>query len=91
MKMNITLHIERLILDGIPISASQRPVLQEAVTAELTRLLAEGGLSPAFLSGGAVPSLRTGNIQLSGDSQPTQLGTHVAQAVYGGLGPTAEG
>ena len=88
--MNITVHIERLILDGLAIPPGQRLFLQAAVTAELNRLLTEGGLSSAFLSGGAVPSLRAGNIHLAGDNQPNQLGTQVAQVVYSGIGPTVE-
>ena len=37
--MNINLHIERLILDGLPITRQQGPHVQAAVEAELTRLL----------------------------------------------------
>jgi hypothetical protein len=89
--MNINVHIERLILDGLTLPPGQRPILQAAVAAELTRLLTESGLSPAIQSGGAVSSLPAGNFQLTADNQPNQLGTQVAQAVYGGIGPTAEG
>jgi hypothetical protein len=37
--MNISVHIERLVLDGLFVSHGQRPLLQAAVEAELTRLL----------------------------------------------------
>ena len=41
---NIHLHIERLVLDGLPIDRGQGPHVQAAVEAELTRLLTENGL-----------------------------------------------
>jgi hypothetical protein len=41
---NIQIYIDRLILDGISVPHSQRPLLQAAVEAELGRLLAEGGI-----------------------------------------------
>ena len=41
--MNINLHIERLILDGLPIEPRQRAQVQAAVEAELARLLRPAG------------------------------------------------
>ena len=84
--MNISLHIDRLILDGISISHSQRPLLQAAVEAELGRLLTEGGMGAEWQSGGAVPSLSTPAIQLSPEGNPTQWGHQIAQSVYRGIG-----
>lgn len=84
--MNINVHIERLILDGLPIGYGQRPLVQAAVEAELARLLADDGLSPELLAGGALPSVRTGSIQLANEGTTIQLGRQIAQAVYGGIG-----
>jgi hypothetical protein len=86
LSMNVNLHIERLILDGISIPHRQRPHLQAAVEMELTRLLAADGLAPNLLVGGAVPRVPAGAIQLTGESDPTYLGQQIAQAVYGGIG-----
>jgi hypothetical protein len=82
---NIQIYIDRLILDGISVPHSQRPLLQAAVEAELGRLLAEGGIGGEWRSGGAVPSLSTPAIQLSPDSNPTQWGHQIAQSVYRGI------
>lgn len=82
----IQVHIERLILEGIPLEPAQRPLLQAAVEAELARLLAEGGLAAGFLSGGAVPAVRAGAIELGSTQGPVQLGQQIARAVYGGIG-----
>ncbi len=84
--MNINIHIERLILDGLPITHSQRPLVQASVEAELARLLASDGLTSALQIGGAVPYMPGGSIQLARDSNPHKLGQQIAQAVYGGIG-----
>jgi len=84
--MNIKLHIDRLILDGLPLPHSQRPLLQAAVEAELTRLLTADGLSPGLSAGGAIPHLPVGSLQLTHDNSPAQLGRQIAQSVYGGIG-----
>ncbi|MGK7911156.1 MAG: hypothetical protein AB4050_06675 [Synechococcus sp.] len=84
--MTINIHIERLVLDGVNISPSQRPFVKAAVEAELGRLLAEGGLATELLGGGAVPRVPGGRIELAPENNPSQLGQQIAQAVYGGIG-----
>ncbi len=84
--MNINIHIERLILDGLPISHSQRPLVQAAIEAELVRLLAADGLTPILQAGGAMPYVPGGSLQLASDGNPHTLGKQIAQAVYGGIG-----
>jgi hypothetical protein len=84
--MKIRFHIERLILDGLPVSWSQRHLVQRAVQRELTQLLAGGGLSEELRAGGAVPALRAGSIRLEKGSQPGSVGQKIAGAVYGGIG-----
>ena len=83
--MNIRIHIDRLILDGLPITHSQGPLVQAAVEVELARLLTENGLAASLEAGGAVPSLRANAIQLTAGSGPTQMGTQIAGAVYSGM------
>lgn len=84
--MNINLHIERLVLDGLDIAPEQRPVLQAALEGELSRLLTERGLSPGLAQGVAVPRLSAGDMQIPGASSPIELGRQIAQSVYGGIG-----
>ncbi len=84
--MNINLHIERLVLDGISLSPGERPLLQAAMEAELTRLLASGGLGDTLQSSGALYNMRTAGIQLVNNEIPARLGEQIAGAVYGGLG-----
>ena len=82
--MNINLHIERLILDGINISPGQRHLLQASITTELTQLLNNSGLADGLVEGGALPRLSTNNIQLT-SNKPMELGKQIAQSVYGGI------
>jgi len=56
----INVRIERLVLDGVPVTGQQVPSLRRALAAELGRLLADTyGDAGITLSGGSVPVLRT--------------------------------
>lgn len=79
--MNINLHIERLILDGIDFGPSQRQQLRAAVEGELVRLLGAGTL--AHMRGAAVPSISSPAIELR--NNPTEFGKQIAGSVYGGI------
>jgi hypothetical protein len=87
--VNIELHIERLILDGLQVEPRDRSRFQAAVEAELTGLLASEGLRSELLSGAAVRSLGGGEIRLTNQTTPSQLGTHIAKAVHHGIGVKA--
>jgi len=81
----IKVHIEKLVLDGLPVTRAQGPLVQAAVEAELSRLLSEGGLGSELAAGEAVPSVRAISINSVGKS-PAQIGRQIARAVYGGIG-----
>ena len=83
--MNINLHIDRLILEGVDIAPHQRHLLHASVTAELTRMFSNGSISPGFAAGLSVANISTGGVQLAGNN-PTQIGQQIAQSVYGGIG-----
>ena len=79
--MNINLHIERLVLDGVAVS---RPALLEAaLAAEVKRLLAAGHLSPLLRRGGVMTAMRTAPVTMSRDS--AAMGTEIGRAVHAGL------
>ena len=84
--MKIHVHIERLILDGLPIGPSGGSRVQAAVEAELARLLTEGNIAQAWPSGGAVPTVPAAPIQLPVGARPAEIGGQVARSVYGGIG-----
>ncbi len=83
--MKIHIHIERLVLDGLPIDRLSGPIVQQAVQAELSRLFADGGTSSSLQSMGAVPSLRTEPIGIRSGMQPSAIGQQIAHAIHGGM------
>ena len=84
--MNINLHIERLVLDGISLAPNQRHLLQASIEAELTRLLTQDGLDSGLHQGVGVPKISAANLQLNAGTNPTQLGQQIAASVYSGIG-----
>jgi hypothetical protein len=84
MKMNV--HIDRLILEGLPATSAQGPQIGAAIQQELVRLLTAHGLTDELRGGIAVPRIRAGVIQLGAENQPVRLGNSIAQAVHEGIG-----
>jgi hypothetical protein len=84
--MKINVHIERLILDGLPIERRDGAAVQAAVEAELARLFHAGQLSPALRSSSMVAGLRAAFIELPESVSPAGLGQQIAQAVHTSLG-----
>jgi hypothetical protein len=83
--MNINLHIERLILDGLPFESKDRALLQSAVETELARLLTENNIDANWQTGGATPNVRADAIQLRAQSSPAQIGRQIAGSIYEGI------
>jgi hypothetical protein len=77
---SVQLHIERLVLDGLPISPAQGPLIGEAVEAELTRLLTIQGL--AAPGSRAEPNLAAGDIRLSPEGRSRSFGQQIGAAVH---------
>lgn len=84
--MNVNLHIERLILEGLRLAPGEHLLVRAAAESELSRLLTEGGVSQQLLRGGAVPRVSAGDIRVAGDADAGGIGRQIAQAVYGGIG-----
>jgi hypothetical protein len=83
--MNIRVHIERLVVEGIELAPADGPVLQEAIQAELGRLLAAQTPPGVLERGGTVPVKTAGPIHLEANQTPVFLGKQIAQAVFEGL------
>ena len=83
--MDINLHIECLVLEGVDIPYGQQGLLQASVMNELTQLIGSGELSPKLAVGASLSSVMTNCIQL-GDQKPLILGQLIAKSLYGGIG-----
>jgi hypothetical protein len=85
--LNIKVHIERLILDGVPIRPVELGALQDSVEQELTRLLAMGGLRPALASSKSLHTVPAAEIHVANDVTAVGLGNQIATAVHSRIGP----
>lgn len=83
--MRISLHIERLVLDGLPFEDRHVPELRAAAERELTRLLTERGLSPWISAGAQLTQVTGPAIDVDSRPRPAELGRQIAGAVYGGI------
>lgn len=84
--MNVNLHIERLVLDGLPLAPGQQHLLQAALRAELTRLIAAGGMQTTLAAGAALPHVDGAALTLPVNADATEAGTRIAASIYGGIG-----
>lgn len=83
--MNINLHIERLVLDGIPMASHQRAQLKAAVESELSHLLISNGIGSAVQSGNNFREVPGGLISFESNDKPSHIGQQVAGAVHQGI------
>jgi hypothetical protein len=83
--MKIHLHIERLVLDGLPVTSHTAVPLKVAVEQELAQSLKHGGLSHELRGGVALPNLSAAMV-LTPSDKPRDLGCKIARAIYGDLG-----
>jgi hypothetical protein len=84
--MTIQLHIERLVLDGLPLAPGQQYLLQSALLVELGRLLRQDGLAAALAGGAATPRITAPAINLPQGAAAVTIGLQIAGALHGGLG-----
>ena len=83
MKANLDLHIEELLLRGLP--DAQRARIAAAVQSELQRLLAEGDLPPALAGGIRLPEVQLGELKIAPSAKPAAIGAQIAGAIYTSL------
>jgi hypothetical protein len=86
--MKIHLHIERLVLDGIPVKPGWQTPLIAACRDRLVQLLSRGGIAtgPRPDAGGVHPPAPP-PIRLDETREPDRLGQSIAQSVYGSIKP----
>lgn len=89
--MKIHLHIERLVLDGLPVTVPQAAQIRSAIQEELAQLLLRQGLSDGLRGGIALPRVHAGTIQLGPDNSPAKLGSSIGRAIHEGIGRPNDG
>jgi len=84
--MKVRIHIERMVLDGPPMTRSQLDQLRSAVESELAQLVQSGHLSPEILAGGAIRGISVPAIPERAARAPVGLGNQIARAMFRGIG-----
>ena len=87
--MNINLHIERLVLDGLPVAPSQGAQVQALVERELARLLAQDGISKQLQSGLALHRVGAEEILSSQGVGIQTIGRQIAGAIHSSISGAA--
>ena len=83
--MRVILDIERLVLEGLPLTPAESARLRITAEGELSRLLRVGPLPARLLGGGAVPNLSAPALKLASPGTPDAVGTGIARAVHDAL------
>lgn len=76
--MSLHLHIERVIVDGLPISAVQTPALRAQIQAQLRELLADFRARAGY----AVPALRAEPVTLPRTVSAQVAGNALARSLH---------
>ena len=79
--MKIHLTIDQISLEGIDLPRSQRPQLQAALEAEISRLFMLHGIPLGVQKGGHIPQLSIALIGKDNQS-PQKIGQKAAQSIY---------
>lgn len=83
--MKTSIHIERVVLDGLPAVVEGRG-MHEGLQTELAELLSRGELSHEFAQGAAIPRLDAPEISITIKDGPGDVGKRIARAVHGAIG-----
>ncbi len=83
MKPDIELHIDELVLRGLPYTQRRRIVA--AIEFELTRLLGEQGMPDTWAQGGTLPQIKIDAMRMADGAKPQAIGAQIARQVYGSL------
>ena len=89
--MSVHVHIERLIVEGLPVDSGDGTRIGAAVERELARLLKAGGLGCELRVGGSQARVRGGTVTLAARTPPTSLGVGIARAIHEGIGEPVRG
>ena len=83
--MNVRIHIERLVIDGLALDAASADALQAAIESSLHALALEQGGELVNLS--AAHRLHAPAIELASPLVPQTAGAQIASSLWAGLAP----
>jgi hypothetical protein len=80
--VNINVHIERLILDGLPVEACDSALVRAAVEAKLVRLLSERGIPSDLQTGVNKARILAPPLRLNSSTHAKEVGTQIGAGIY---------
>ena len=83
--MNINLHIEQLVLDGVGVKPHQKNEIKVAVEAELRRHLINQGNDSTIQSNNNRRLVKGDSISIENNHKPASLGQQIGKAVHRGI------
>jgi len=86
--VNVNVHIERLVLEGLDVSSHDGAAIGAAAQRELARLI--WTRAPSLSRGFSVPSARSAPLALRAHAGGEIVGKRIAQSIYGELSPGSE-
>jgi len=84
--VNVHLHIDRVVLDGVSIAAADRAQFRVAVERELAGLLRRGGIAHEVEAASSLASVRATPISIAPAASAADVGRSVASSVFRGIG-----
>lgn len=85
--MTIRLHVERLILDGVPLTGVERTRFEQSLVRELTGMFAVPGTAQLLTRHGALERLEAPDVRVQPHQSGTVLGARIARSVSDSLAP----
>jgi hypothetical protein len=85
--MKITVHIERMILDGAAFEGMDRASIGATLETELVRLIGERGLAPSLTRAMALPKLAAPEMRLAPRTGAKDAAAAIARSLHSALGP----
>ena len=83
--MNVNLHIDSIVLDGLDLAPGQSQLLQQAVASQLTTMLTQLGLGSPLADSSNRPNIRGNSIHLGQTTDAKSLGPQLAHAIYASI------
>jgi len=84
--MRIVVNIERVVLEGLPVTAAEAARIRVAAEGELQRLFAVGEVPARLRSSWATPGLAAPALTIASGAAPEAIGMQIARCVHAGLG-----
>jgi hypothetical protein len=85
--VSVEVRIDRLVLEGLPLTDTDGAVVAASLEAELGRLLGKTALGPQLQQSIAVPGVTGGSVKLVPGVGPAAVGRQIAGAVVSGVAP----